>query len=132
MGGDNHPTTLQWLTPVEHAHKTQSLDRETHNKVRRNAKKKAKVAAAPYADQALRLADEKTNFTVGDVKRIDTYRERNRVNKPGDATYPYDPEPGQEKAKVELTERQKAYRKAIYEKRKLARKKPHGWGKKKW
>jgi len=142
MGGSNHPTNMQWLTPEEHLKKTQSLDRETHNKVRRNKKK--------------RMA----SLTAADVKRVDTYLERNKVHKPGDITWVDDPkalpydvahascgcvfadlnttcqDPDcricfKVKAKEELTARQKAYRKAVYEQRKAKRKKPHGWSKKK-
>lgn len=155
MGGGNHPTNLQWLTNDEHLKKTNSLDRETHNKLRRNAKKKAK-------SPTLRLADEKTNFTVADVKVIDAFLEKNAVDEPYDPlvkesekvtascgcvfkdlkTPCRDPDctictedkrdEARHAAKIALTDRQKAYRKAVYEKRKLARKKPHGWSKKKW
>jgi len=94
MGGTNHPSNLQWLTKEEHKHKTNSLDRETHNKVRRNAKKKAKAA-------------------VKKAEELDVAVETNATE-------------WSDAAK----ERQRAYRKAVYDKRKAARRKPHGWSKK--
>lgn len=122
MGGTNHPTNLVPMLVADHRQKTYKKDALDHARVRRAEKKRvaAVVKAAKEAEDYRRkllnqecvLAEPHGDCGDPDCKTCFAVVPKGTV-------------------KAQLTDRQKAYRKAVYAARKAKRGKPRGWGKKK-
>ena len=123
MGGGNNPQNLTWRTVEDHREKTKR-DAKFHAKVRRKAREEAEKEKNPVeGDQRWNEREQCRQEYHDEYGWITLDYDKDAVYNGPLRTERATPKQIQNILKEELTEANKAYRKAIYAKRKAERKK---------